>query len=320
MSSFTPCYKWPNKVIPFRLYFSSSNLRIFIIENLQHNYDWISEYKNKIKPTDVFFVLVGWHYHAWLVDEAMRMFDALHLNTHQFHILFNDSREMDLFKSRGFNGDLINQNAWLDERLVMKSVYTDKIYDAIYVGRFAEFKRHYLAGSINSLALVAGDTHGAAESSLIPNHVYKNERTLSPDEVCLKINQSRCGLILSENEGACFASSEYLLCGVPVVSTFCEGGRDVWYNEYNSCVVDPDPIKVRNAVQRFLDEPRDPHKIRSDHVNLQYFYRAKFISLLSNLFKLYEIQDTDPVDYFWLNFSHKMRPYIAPKFDEIFGD
>lgn len=51
---------------------------------------------------------------------------------------------------------------------------------------------------------------------------------LPPAQVCAALNRGEVGLALSELEGACWASTEYLLCGLPVVSTPCSGGREVW--------------------------------------------------------------------------------------------
>ena len=54
-------YTWPNPAFPFRFYANFPNLRIFIIENIQHNYLWLKEFHNKFKKNDFFFVYIGWH-------------------------------------------------------------------------------------------------------------------------------------------------------------------------------------------------------------------------------------------------------------------
>lgn len=65
---------------------------------------------------------------------------------------------------------------------------------------------------------------------------------LSASQVCAALNRCEVGLALSELEGPCWASTEYLLCGLPVVTTPCSGGREVWYNEGNSIVVQPTQV------------------------------------------------------------------------------
>lgn len=316
---FKPCYVWPHEVIPFRVYFESNKLRIFIIENIQHNFNWLRKYRSGIRETDIFIVLVGCHYHEWLVREAKTSIDVLDLDIEKFCILYIDDREKKLFDAAGFHGEVINQNAWLDERLSMRPIHCNKLYDAIYVARLVEVKRHYLAAKVSNLAIIAGDSHRAVGVVQAPPNVYRNDRILSSEEVCLKINQSKCGLILSENEGACYASSEYLLCGIPVVSTPSEGGRSVWYNDYNSITCEPDINSVADAVQQFSGRKVDPERIRSDHIRLQYYFRSKFIMFFSSLLKDYGETKVDPVFYFFDTFQHKLRPYVKPDFDRIFG-
>ena len=318
MKDFSPCYVWPNEVIPFRLYLNDPLCRIFIIENLQHNFRWLSKYRKGIKETDCFLVIIGCYYHEWLVNEAKTMLDHLDLNVSQFHILFNDERDQKIFKDKGFQGQIINQNAWIDENLVMQVRKAQKEYDGIYVGRRSAVKRHMLASRVSRLAIVAGDNHGN-NIAPIPNTSYLNSMPLSPDEVCDRINMSCSGLILSEKEGACFASSEYLLCGVPVVSTISEGGRDIWYNEYNSKIVEPCPIQIAEAVEFFKSHTPDPNKIRRMHIEQATEFRFRFSLLVRTILANNDINYIDTESYFEKHFTHKMRPYIKPDFETIFS-
>jgi glycosyltransferase involved in cell wall biosynthesis len=75
------------------------------------------------------------------------------------------------------------------------------------------------------------------------------------------INSSVCGLMLSDIEGACYASTEYLLCGVPVVTTKSFGGRDEYYEEENHLTVRATPAHVAEGVSYFVD------KYKHDRIN-----------------------------------------------------
>lgn len=319
MFKYKPTYTWPNPAFPFRVYYNGPECRVFIIENIQHNWNWLSEYSRFFKKTDYFFVYCGWYHSHFFAKQAEQIFDELELSRDNFFFLFNEASEMDNFTPYGFKGDVINQNAWLDENMVMK-VLPERIkqYDGIYVGRFSAFKRHYLAEKINNLALVAGNNHGNAKAEGIPNAIYINEAPLTPPEVCMKINNSRCGLILSEEEGACFASSEYLLCGIPVVSTKSRGGRAVWYNSYNSILCDDTPDSVKDAVDFFVNNPRDPHIIRDAHISLAKHYRTKFISVFAKILYDNGVYNIDASEYFYKNFIHKLRKSHIPNFEKIF--
>lgn len=314
---FKPSYVWPNPAFPFRVYFDDPRCRIFIIENIQHNWLWLSKYHHKIRSNDVFFVLCGWFHGVEFAREADSIFRLLDLRKRNFLFLYNSQEELDVFSLYGFHGHLIPQNSWLDENLIMKPMDMKKLYDAVYVARRSAFKRHYLAREVSNLALVSGINHGNPLAD-IPPHIYANEKPLMPAEVCEKINQSMCGLLLSEVEGGCYASSEYLLCGVPVVSTPCKGGRDIWYNDYNSIVCDPNPTAVGKAVTDFVNTPRDPGRIRAMHLEQANAYRAEFVNILRSVFKRFGIDNIDADHYFLTNFFHKMRKSYRPDFDGLF--
>ena len=316
--SFTPCYVWPNLAFPFRVFYSDQKVRIFIIENLGHNYGWLKKIQNRIKDNDYFFVILGCYYHEQLVDEANQMITDLGLRKQQFKIMYNDQRDKNLFESVGFEGEIINHNAWLDENKFMKPLELQKKYDAIYVARLIELKRHYLAAEVSNLALVAGENHGTAASAYIPPHIYRNDTELSPSEVAVKINESVCGLILSEVEGASFVSSEYLMCGIPVVSTVSLGGRDIWYDDYNSIVVQPNSKDVAEAVNFLKNNRRDPNQIRSRHIELAKEQRRKFINIFSEILNSTGVDYINPEGYFISNFYHKMRFSYTVHLDEVF--
>ncbi|WOD06174.1 hypothetical protein [Marinomonas sp. GJ51-6] len=315
---YKPSYVWPNPAFPFRTYFESKGLRIFIIENIQHNWLWLKDYHGYFKPTDYFFVYCGWYHSEHFAKEADVIFNELGLRKDNFYFMYNQPSEGENFSAKGFKGELLNQNCWLDENLVMKPLDLPKQYDAIYVGRFSAFKRHYLAEKVSNLALVAGNNHGNKVADGIPDHIYLNEAPLKPNQVCEKINQARCGLILSELEGACFASSEYLLCGIPVVSTVEKGGRSAWYDDYNSITCEANSDSVAEAVQFFVENPRDPNIIRERHIAKANYFRAKFVLKFAELLDKHGIIGVDPFLYFKEHYIHKLRNSQKPDFNKIF--
>ncbi|MDT9199436.1 tetratricopeptide repeat protein [Limnospira sp. PMC 1042.18] len=310
---FKPSYTWPNQTFPFRLYYDSPKCRIFIIENIQHNWNWMAECHQHFRKTDFFFVMAGWYQSPSFADEAEKIFSVLNLDKTQFFLMYNSPLEMLNFSEKGFQGDVINKNAWLNENEVMQPMESHKMYDAIYVDFENKSKRPLLAAQVSRLALVTRANQGKVISEIPPNE-YINDRQLLPEEVCEKINQAHCGLILSAEEGACLTSSEYLLCGIPVVSTTSRGGRDVWYNEYNSIVCDPTPDAVAFAVEKFVRNPPDAQRIRQRYIEQAEDYRAKFIQVVADVFNRFGVVDVDPLSYFKKNFYHRMRKSENIKF------
>ena len=279
-------YTWPNPNFPLKCILNTEKHRVFILSDLTHNYNWLKSVKPR--DEDVFFVTFGWFLSEHLATQADWMFNKINLNKKQFYLMYNSPEEKRNGDRLGFEGSIINNNAWLDERVYSIRSSTKK-YDALYIGRPVTFKRHHLARKIDNLALLAGDScHGTERSSLpkCKNDPFKFLDKAEISEICA---QAHCGLILSEEEGACFASSEYLLCGIPVVSTESKGGRDFWYNENNSIICDPNERSVKNATELASLKEWNPRQIRENHIKLMHETRDKFNSILTK-----KIPNIDP--------------------------
>ena len=315
--SFEPWYVWPNPAFHFRLWYESPNCRIFLIENISHNWEWLSRYVDRIRPYDYFFVQLGWHYHYHFVQHTKACVEALGLPKSNFRIMYPDIPTMSYFEHAGFYGRLINHNCFLDYDLI-KPIDSEKIYDAIYTARFAPFKRHELASEIQNLALVAGSAWGV-ENQNIPPHTYINKAPLDLPGVLEKISQSRVGLILSEAEGACYSSSEYLLSGLPVVSTRSFGGRDIWYNDINSVVCDSTPKAVAESVSYLCKNRVDGTLIRELHILQSNAMRKQFIEMHHEVCTLNNEARFDPTEFFTRNFRHKLLQSEVPDFETIFS-
>jgi len=312
---FKPSYIWPNPAFHFRLYYDSDKCRVFLIENIAHNWKWLKEYRTKFRENDFFFVQLGWYFDEHLVQECNHIFNILGLRKDRFLFMFPDFQAKSMFEYFGFQGDIINHNCFLDENL-FKIVEAEKKYDAIYTARLSAFKRHYLSNKVENLALVAGNTN-TEEIKELPPHLYINEKHLSSEEVIQKLAESKVGLLLSESEGACYSSSEYLLCGLPVVSTRSNGGRDIWYNNYNSIICESTPEAVAEAVKRLGTYNRDPERIREMHINLAKQLRSNFIRLHQSALN-FSNDLTDASLYFKANYKHKLLTSETPDFNKLF--
>jgi hypothetical protein len=153
-------------------------------------------------------------------------------------------------------------------------------YDAIYDARWSDYKRHDLAGAVRSLALIAPSSMCQAPCSVgyaVRARVAVRHATwlsspwgltrpkwLSHDQVNAAYNQARVGLCLSRVEGVMFASIQYLLAGLPVVTTRNLGGRDEFFSASHVRWVDDDPEAVASAVDGLAALNLDPQVIRDD--------------------------------------------------------
>lgn len=190
----------------------------------------------------------------------------------------SNTEEMHAIRLRyGLNSHYVNIGCFVDESVFRPDPQVAKEYDAVINARFwkngdgTELKRHHLTGKIERLALLdpvfwSTDTGQRDKYAQRDNCRFINDKRLSPTQVADVLRRAHVGLALSALEGVCRASSEYLLTGLPVVSTDSLGGRGVWYDDYNAIIVSPTEEDVYAAVQELKQNPRDPVRIRNDYL------------------------------------------------------
>jgi len=226
-----------------------------------------------------------------------------------------------LYRQTGLHSICCSHNAFIDETLFAPDPDAEKLYDAIYVGRFTPFKRHELATLVPRIAVLAtpdGLDEAYADASIAG---YRDLRfvnyesgvgvtKLPPEDVRRMMTQSRCGLALSAIEGAMYASIEYLLSGLPVVTTPSQGGRDAFFHPDYVETVESEPTAVAAGVQRILARGLDPQMIRARTIGLMKPHRARLLMWLSGIAQ----QNLFPLanENFWLpSFRHKLDTWIT---------
>ncbi|NOJ99365.1 glycosyltransferase, partial [Corallococcus coralloides] len=158
-------------------------------------------------------------------------------------------------------------------------------YDALYNAQLAPFKRHELARLVPSCAYVTKlfatwsselkrDQMRRFIQELPKGHEILNEIGID-DFVQLPhttVNQAMAkahvGLCLSKLEGAMYASIEYLLAGLPVVSTSSKGGRDVFFHPDTTLIVNDDPHAVQEGVAAMKARAIPPDYVRATTLKL----------------------------------------------------
>jgi len=212
----------------------------------------------------------------------------------ELKFLHNSLSEYNFAKKVGFDSYFINHNIHVCEHKFDIDESIEKQYDAVYTAAAKPYKRLHLASEIRNLFVITyfwpdvrnkdgeWDLH-AFEPKI--KHAKFNRDRISKKEVNKILNQSYCGLALSKKEGAMFASMEYLLCGLPIVSTKSKGGRDVFFTKRNSFIVDDDPESVKGGVEKVLAKEIDHHKIREETLKLVNFFRNQFIDIIVKIYK-----------------------------------
>ena len=214
---------------------------------------------------------------------------------HDFIFLTNTAKEAERLGSLGETAILLNHNLTVPEE-DFYPLEGEPRFDAVYNARLHPQKRHELSILVARCAMIFMHTSmesAAYEQELIarhnreaPGHQFINEFrdgvpvSLGAAEVNLVYNQAAVGLALSKVEGAMFSSMEYLLAGLPVVSTPNVGGRDLYFDDEFCITVEPDPRAVRDAVAALKDRKIPRHYIRAKTLEKVERDRVRFRALL----------------------------------------
>jgi len=205
------------------------------------------------------------------------------------YLATNDA-EVSLLSRSGLECMMGNHNIFTEENVWKPQATSEPMLGAIYNAALASYKRHELASSIDSLMLLYRPGKETQENlarlrKRLPRAIFANHdlnggryRRFSPAEVCTLLSRGRVGLCLSHTEGAMRASIEYLLCGLPVVSTQSVGGRDRYFAGNYCTVTGDDPDEIAQAVRQAASRSFDRMKIRSHVGELLGFDRYQFLS------------------------------------------
>jgi len=234
----------------------------------------------------------------------------------------NTAEDDVMFRRAGLSSIWCCHNAFLDERLYAPDPSVKKLFDAVHVGRLIPIKRHELANRVRRLAVVTGawevdEAYAMALISGFDDLRYINYRpgqgasVLSQERVRQVMVASRCGLALSAREGAMYASAEYLLCGLPVVTTPSDGGRDVFFHPDCTLTVPPEPDAVAAGVAEMVARNLDPQMVRARTLELFMAHRARLLLWLSGVTQQNLFHHAG--DNYWLpSYSNKLETWRRP--------
>lgn len=199
---------------------------------------------------------------------------------------------------------LANHNAFIDETLYDID-YSQKVINDLFVSsQFLDCKNLNLLENIDNVCGMG--YYLVAENEKIcvpfPSSVKKvlnfkdnverkqaNWEWVHPVENIKHINSSKIGGMFSTAEGACFSSSEYLLCGIPVLSCKCKGGREIWYDDKNSELCDPNNSSIKNTLNNMLikydNGEYNRETIRNNHIKTMKIHRNNLSNAVLNILK-----------------------------------
>jgi glycosyltransferase involved in cell wall biosynthesis len=246
---------------------------------------------------------------------------------HRFSFLCNTPAQEPPFAAAGWPVTTMNANMFIDESTFRPLPKAEPAFTAIYNARLSKDKRIDLAAGIEracfiyfySDELTVSEFHAehARLSALMPTATFLNRLTpkgceyLWGKDINAALNRSRVGLCLSPVEGQMRASMEYMLAGLPIVSTPSIGGRDYFFDP-DYCLVTPaDPRSIAEAVAALIARniPRD--YIRQKTWARVERERARFTAFMQNRIGRRGGGQDFAARFEWLIRSWQIKPWLT---------
>ncbi len=298
---FLPCYVIWRKPIVFFAYWEDI-------------YDRRDDFVHRLaRETSVVAICqLGWHYETEARGEQLEKEYAdvkERLPNMEIRFVTNSPQEEEILRKHGITADFCHQNAFIDEKLLPLYHPEEKDFDAIYVARITPFKRQELAAKIPRLCLVSSWEYPSekeyvdgvkallSHAVFLPKVVYKDMSKV--------LSRAAVGLCLSAEEGAMFVSAEYLLSGIPAVSTKNLGGREwVMPEEYWRRAED-NPDSVAAMVAELKNLHADPADVRAKTLEMYRPHREKMCAILKEIFDSHGLNGAE-LSSFDRWFTHKL--------------
>jgi hypothetical protein len=264
---------------------------------------------NKFKLDETFFsknslifILTSWY----KTDQVAKIINTN--SDYNIITLANSLEEKEFFEKK-IKSDVLfcNHNAFLDEKKYTINNLMQKKYDMVIDSAFHEYKNVNIAKKIQNIIHIGYFKYSKRNTNdkVIPkfgtlaNFDSGEYKKLDKKSINIYYNQSLIGGIFSECEGACCASSQYLLAGLPVISIKSVGGRDIWYNEHNSIICENNEDAVYEALElaklKIDSGEFNREKIRELHLKQMDQHRNILIDYINKRFlneeKLVDIND-----------------------------
>lgn len=260
--------------------FSSNPLIIYVT-------DWIirsraaallSALRTFKRQTVYLLIHLSWIHNIPRRIKQLTLLQARHLRRfprHRMIFMANSELEYQMLTASGLESAFVSHNAFVSPTIFRILPESEKRFDAVYDARISPFKRHNLAVKIQSLALITArapylhdESYTRFIRNILPQAHWFNDplaadyRWMSFADINTALNQCRVGLCLSAEEGAMLASIQYLLAGLPIVSTQSHSGRDEFFAPDYVQIVGDNAEDVAAGVRKMRECPVPPEEIR----------------------------------------------------------
>ena len=298
---YLPCYVLSRKPMVFFAYW----------EDL---YKYMADFVHRLEGETVIEAIcqLGWHYETEeRAERAEREYAEAKKRLPQLNVLFvtNSPQEETILRKHGLKAEFCHQNAFIDEKRVRLYSPDTREFDAIYVARITPFKRQELAAKVPRLRLISSWENPSERNyvksvlDMMPTVSYSSK--VSYRNVSKEMSRAAVGLCLSAEEGAMFVSAEYLLSGIPAVSTANLGGREFVMPKEYWRRAEANPDSVAAAVEELKNLHADPADVRAKTLEMYRPHREKMCAILKGIFDSHGL-DGSKLSSFDRWFTHKL--------------
>jgi hypothetical protein len=291
-----------------------------LLYNTPHGHATMKRLLDHVTPDDVVYISTTWHQDG---DIGIPLF--ILSAPCQIVFLACSREELRSMSRAGLRVIFVHHNAFLDENVLYldASVKEElRVHSLIVNSRFDTVKRLELAADVEAAIFVGSLFRDKFPSPSVynltrraVNFVNGTFRKLDPAAVTRLMHSAHLGGIFSELEGGNYATTEYLLCGLPVISTPSKGGRDEYFDDTNSIIVDATTSAVAAGVEAGLARLRagsfNRSAIREGALARNAAFRAVFLDDVSRVLREHGVPPSEATAHgiFSQAYTHKLlRP------------
>lgn len=252
----------------FGAFFDVVNAAPLIVVQSEHDIDALLPNEPALR-----FINFSWHQKVESVLERHRQLTMARPNDRLVYLINDPDLATGLMRT-DVESVFLPSYVFVDESIFTpRDSRSQLAHRAVYNARMTPWKRHELASRVDRMLFVGG-VHNHDDSIEYfdrlrianPKATFTHQRRgefIDPSRVAEHLRSAQVGLCLSAVEGAMFACCEYLLTGLPVVTTPALGGRMWWIDNEVGRVVAADAESVHNAVEELIERDIDPNFIRT---------------------------------------------------------
>jgi hypothetical protein len=249
-------------------------------------------------PEECYLLISFWTHFAphTASNLAYELRDYQHLYPRRrFLFLANELSQLYQMQRLGLPCVMGNHNLFVDEKIFTPDNEESPDYDCIYNARMNAEKRHDLCGHLDSVAFIyyfnpRNDFHWFNRiREQLPKATFLNGdpqdnsyRHFTPIQCAARYSQARVGLCLSQAEGAMLSSMEYLLCGLPVLTTPNAGGRNHFLRTEYAIMCEADCESVRRNAMELIRRNLHRTEVRDSVMEIVRHERDRFFCDVSD--------------------------------------